>query len=611
MPRRWRLRNVASMRMRVPVSSSAASSASRAASRLPSTATGASSARSFSASACAAPGSVIEAGPQLGLDAIETLAIGRARQHLLPHQAEEGFERAERPAVLQALRPAIARQHPRRHHDLVERFRGDFVLSDEVLDTALETARARAPAAFIAQEPAPQLRAFLAGERRRESIVGGLEKMMALVEDVARRQIGIVETAERRLDHHQRMIGDDEPRAPRPAHALLDEAAMIVRTGGVDAFAAAIGERDSLRAAQQLGQPARQIAADHVAVTRRAHPARHKAEHDGVVSAHRYLRDAFFVIEQAKIILAAFAQDDAAIALRRIGIEPAELAGDLVLEIAREGRDPHRPLVLLGPDARRRDIAQGLADTGAGFGEDETRRFGQIARAESGADRGGVIRLLRPRLGISAEQLGEPRPRLAFLDREIARRRLGRVILPIGELAPLREPVAGPGSPSGKAASTAGPQPQPPFAIAVAMARASLSPAALSRASSAARRIDQRERFCLDAFRRRQAERRCQAARRRQAEFRRIDESEQLQQIERGERAGIEPPCRRARMTEKSRRRPGAPRRFGERKNLDLAIRREPGRLREAGDQRRRVGQDDGASDRKMRGFAERHGTTI
>ena len=66
-----------------------------------------------------------------------------------------------------------------------------------------------------------------------------------------------------------------------------------------------------------------------------------------------------------------------------------------------------------------------------------------------------------------------------------------------------------------------------------------------------------------------------------------------------------------ARMTQKRRRRPGAPRRLGERDNLDLAIRREPGRLREAGDQRRRVGQDDGACDRKMRGFAERHVTDI
>src|SRR6185503_6749619 len=179
-------------------------------------------------------GQFVETRSELGLDAVAMLAIGRARQHLLPREGEKRLERAKRAAILQALRPALARQHPRRHLDLVEGFGGNLVLLDEVFNTPLQAARPRAAAAFIAQEPAPQLRALLAGERRREGIVGGLEEMVALVENVARRQIGIIESAERRLDHHQRMIGYHQPRAPRPAHALLDETAMIMRAGGMD-----------------------------------------------------------------------------------------------------------------------------------------------------------------------------------------------------------------------------------------------------------------------------------------------------------------------------------------------------------------------------------------
>src|SRR5207237_5694114 len=80
--------------------------------------------------------------------------------------------------------------------------------------------------------------------------------------------------------------------------------------------------------------------------------------------AHRLL-----IIQQAQEILAALADDHAAALLYRVRIEPIELAGDLALQVAGEGRDPHRALIAFGPQARRRDIAQGLTDPGAGLGE--------------------------------------------------------------------------------------------------------------------------------------------------------------------------------------------------------------------------------------------------
>ena len=200
--------------------------------------------------------------------------------------------------------------------------------------------------------------------------------------------------------------------------------------------------------------------------------------------AHRVL-----VIQQAEIILAALADHDAAPLLHRVGVEPVELAGDLALQVAGVGRDPHRALVLLGPQAGRRDIAERLADAGAGLGEHRLRR--RAARA--------ARRRRRPRR--------RNRPAAAAPRR---RRRAGRRA---GGAPPRRETGALPGggggarschSPSAcqarksgraarrrrvgrpaSAASTAGPQAQPARSAASAMARASGSVSACSSCSRA------------------------------------------------------------------------------------------------------------------------------
>ena len=53
----------------------------------------------------------------------------------------------------------------------------------------------------------------------------------------------------------------------------------------LDELTAAVGETDHLLAAQHLGQPARQIAADHIPVARRADPACDESERDRVIHA--------------------------------------------------------------------------------------------------------------------------------------------------------------------------------------------------------------------------------------------------------------------------------------------------------------------------------------
>ena len=120
--------------------------------------------------------------------------------------------------------------------------------------------------------------------------------------------------------------------------------------------------------------------------------------------AHR-----FFQIQEAEVVLASLAQHDLFRLLRRVGKKPIQLAVNLVLQVAGEGGKPDRALVLLGPDRRRGDIAQGLADAGAGLGQYEIRLADLVARDEALADRGGVVLLLRTGFRIRAEQVGEAR----------------------------------------------------------------------------------------------------------------------------------------------------------------------------------------------------------
>ena len=269
-----------------------------------------------------------------------------------------------------ALVPAVGRQDAGGDQRLDQRRRRFLVGLDEVADAALQAAGARA-AGLGAEQPAPQFAPLLPGQAHRERGVGRFEQMMALVEHVAGRHGGVVEPAQRRLRHDQRVVGDDEAGVAGGAHVLLDKAAAEMRAGGMDAFAAPVGQRIDPAAADQLGRASpenrrrrgrrpRWPTIQRAISTSGAADCAPRAE----AAARRIL-----VIQQAEEILAALADHDAAALLRRVGIEPVEFAGDLALQVAGIGRDPDRALVLLGPQAGRRDIAEGLADAGAGLGE--------------------------------------------------------------------------------------------------------------------------------------------------------------------------------------------------------------------------------------------------
>src|SRR5690606_1754447 len=109
---------------------------------------------------------------------------------------------------------------------------------------------------------------------RREGIIGGLEEMVAFIEDVAQRQAAFLSVIERCLDHHKRMIGDDELCRASTPNRLFNEAVFPEVTGGVNAFTASVHQGREPPAPYQFTKPAREISAGEVAVTGPQGPAR-------------------------------------------------------------------------------------------------------------------------------------------------------------------------------------------------------------------------------------------------------------------------------------------------------------------------------------------------
>ena len=139
--------------------------------------------------------------------------------------------------------------------------------------------------------------------------------MMALVEQDPPRRIL---AGARGIDHHQRMIGDDDVGLAARPFGALDEAAAVMRAAGIDALAAPIGQGRGTGAAEQAWKPAGQIAADHVAVLGIGRPPADQLREDRGAACEGALQRVFEV-EQAQIILAALADDDLALALLGVG----------------------------------------------------------------------------------------------------------------------------------------------------------------------------------------------------------------------------------------------------------------------------------------------------
>ncbi len=118
---------------------------------------------------------------------------------------------------------------------------------------------------------------------------------------------------------------------------------------------------------------------------------------------------------------------------RGVGIEPLGLARQLALQRLGEGRDADAARRLVDPLLGGGEIAERLADAGAGLGDEHLRRVPAIARGEDRGGRAGVILLSGAALGAVAGEPVEPRGDVSFVDRHLARRAARRLLLPLGE----------------------------------------------------------------------------------------------------------------------------------------------------------------------------------
>ena len=108
--------------------------------------------------------------------------------------------------------------------------------------------------------------------------------MMAFVEDIAQRAVpaacrwsaSVASQSLRGLRDHQRVIGDDDGRMAGAADGALDETDAIMRAGGIDAFAAPVG--DFATAACDAAEKGGKARAGHIAIGAGADPARDQAQ---------------------------------------------------------------------------------------------------------------------------------------------------------------------------------------------------------------------------------------------------------------------------------------------------------------------------------------------
>lgn len=127
--------------------------------------------------------------------------------------------------------------------------------------------------------------------------------------------------------------------------------------------------------AEEFAEPAREVTAHEIAVAAGFGPAGEQGHREQgsvtVRAAGGGDVEQVFHVQQAQIVLAAFADDDLLPQGRFVRVEAAEFLLDLALEVAGVGADPDGAVILFGPEAGGGDVAECLACAGSGFGEDD------------------------------------------------------------------------------------------------------------------------------------------------------------------------------------------------------------------------------------------------
>ena len=374
---------------------------------------------------------------------------------LLHHRHQEGLDGADGVHLAigrgDAAGPPLSRQGGGGVQGVRQGAPGLLRIAQDVGEAGLQPPPAAA-AALRPAKPAAQLRGLGARERGGKRAVGGLEQVVALVEDqplqVRRLGVGLGPpggpgAVEGRLGQDERVVGDDQVGLARPSDRLLHETGAVVLAAGMDALAAPVDEvggrgLHGRRHAEQGRQPSGEVAARHVAVPRRPRPAGGQRQAHQVAIAELGGVGRVLEVQQAEIVLAALADHGLAGADLGVGKEGVALPFDLSLQGACVGGDPDRRPVGLGPQRGRRQIAHGLADARAGFGQHHARFALAVARLEGVGRFGGELRLGRPRLveAGAMQQLGQPAGGLGAFDGLRSGLAGRRLILPLRNARP-------------------------------------------------------------------------------------------------------------------------------------------------------------------------------
>src|SRR5207248_798634 len=104
------------------------------------------------------------------------------RQHLLADERQEPFCRTFGLACLDTSRPAGSRQRQGGLERMLEPFLRRLVIGDDVADAVGEAAPTPTRR-FRAADPAAQLGSFKCAQMARKGAVGGIEEMVAFIED--------------------------------------------------------------------------------------------------------------------------------------------------------------------------------------------------------------------------------------------------------------------------------------------------------------------------------------------------------------------------------------------------------------------------------------------
>ena len=112
------------------------------------------------------------------------------------------------------------------------------------------------------------------------------------------------------IDHHQRMIGDNNIGPFGPAHRFLNKTFVVMLARGMDTFTTSVSKACGLRPSKKIRQPGRKAGTGQITIITGTGPACHQPQCGGASRLAGHLYQRLFKIEQTEIIFPALAKNN-------------------------------------------------------------------------------------------------------------------------------------------------------------------------------------------------------------------------------------------------------------------------------------------------------------